>query len=127
MTKYYTTQDKADTYDAIIDIFDGLFREVKDLGKKKPEATLSASKVKMINRILADAMVVLEDADNHKYLELLDDAALPQYSDAILVMAQFEGALKGFRARHYGYTTSLGRTDWIISEEDEMEANEAEE
>jgi hypothetical protein len=96
-------REKAETYDAVIGVFDQMFKELKELGKKKPEATLSAGKVKLINRVLVDAAKCLEGAPDHKYLDLLDDEALPQYGDAILVLSQYDGALRAFRSRHYGY------------------------
>lgn len=113
---YYTTKEKVDIYEAVVGVFDELFKELKELGKKKPETILSAAKVKVINRVLEDVMDCLKDEANFKYLELLDDEALPQYSDAILMLAQFDGALKTFRERHYGYHKN--RTQWVIREED---------
>lgn len=113
---YYTTKAKADAYDALIEPFNGLFRELKDLGKKKPEAALSAAKVKMINRILMDIIALLEGEQGHKYLDLLDDETLPQYSDAVLVMAQFEGALQAFRNRHFGYQGQYHESRWFIDD-----------
>lgn len=109
---YYTTQKQADIYDAVISVFDELFKELKDLGKKKPDATLNEAKVKIINRILTDVKECLKGEPNHKYLDLLDDETLPQYSDAILILAQHDGALKDFRNRHFGYFG--GDHQWVI-------------
>jgi len=111
--KYYTTQEKALMYESVIGVFNELFKELKDLGKKKPETTLSASKVKLINRVLKDVRVLLQGAPDHKYLDLLDGDTLPQYGDAILVLSQFDGALKSFRERHYGYQSGMGDA-WYI-------------
>jgi hypothetical protein len=57
----------------------------------------------------------LEGAPDHKYLDLLDNDALPQYGDAILVLSQYEGALKSFHKRHYGYQSGLGDA-WFVKE-----------
>lgn len=111
-SKYYTTREKADQFDSVISVFTALLREVKELGKKKPDATLSKSKVALLNRVLIDARQVLAGEAESKYLELLEEDDLPQYSDAILVMSQFEGALTAFRDRHYGY--SNGETQWFV-------------
>ncbi|APT35122.1 hypothetical protein MCBMB27_05831 (plasmid) [Methylobacterium phyllosphaerae] len=116
---YYTTKAKANIYDAVVGVFDELFKELKDLGKKKPETTLSAAKVKIINRVLEDVMDCLENEANFKYLELLDDETLPQYSDAILILAQFDGALKTFRERHFGYYG--GEHQWVIRKKEKEE------
>jgi hypothetical protein len=111
--KRYTTRDKADCYDGVISVFVELFKELKELSKKKPDATLSASKVKIINRVLEDVRNCLEGEPEYKYLDLLDDDALPQYGDAVLILSQHDGALKGFRERCFGFTSGHGH-DWFI-------------
>jgi hypothetical protein len=116
--KYYTTREKASSYDGVIGVFVELFKELKELSKKRPEATLSASKVKIINRVLVDVRVCLEGEPEHKYLDLLDDDALPQYGDAVLILSQHEGALKGFRERCYGYSSGHG-DDWFVKQDED--------
>ncbi|HEX2554929.1 MAG TPA: hypothetical protein VHL98_14610 [Microvirga sp.] len=117
MEKYYTTRAKADAYDSVIGIFNQMFKEVKELGKKKPESTLNPSKVKIINRVLADVRSALEGESTFKYLDLLDDELLPQYSDAILIMSQYEGALNSFRERHFGWSDAIRGSSWFIKGE----------
>jgi hypothetical protein len=112
--KFYTTEEKVQTYEKVIDVFGELFKELKELGKKKPEQTLSSTKVKIINRVLVDVMECLEKQDNHKYLELLEDDTLPQYGDAILILSQFEGALNSFKERHFGPNRATYRDEWFI-------------
>jgi hypothetical protein len=102
--QYYTTTAKANAYDGVISVFTELFKELKELAKKKPDATLSASKVKIINRVLVDVRDCLKGEPEHKYLDLLDDETLPQYGDALLILSQHEGALSAFRARSFGFT-----------------------
>jgi len=114
VTQYYTTREKADAFEAVIGVFTELFKELKDLGKKKPDATLGTSKVRIINRVLTDIRGCLKGEPERKYLDLLDDETLPQYSDAILILSQYEGALKAFRERHYGWDGS--ETAWFIKE-----------
>jgi hypothetical protein len=114
--KFYTTEAKVKGYESVIGVFSELFKEVKDLGKKKPETTLSASKVNIINRVLSDAGAFLKGEPDAKYLDMLDDETLPQYSDAILVLSQYEGALKSFKERHHGYQNHLHGHGWFIQE-----------
>lgn len=109
---------RVESYQGVIAIFNALFREVKDLSKKKPEATLNKTKVNQINRVLQDAKAVVESEPEAKYCDLLETEDLPQYSDAILVMAQFDGALKAFRSRHYGPIDQHGiQQDWYYDDE----------
>ena len=108
------SKSKSDGYEGVINVFETVFREVKEQAKKKAEATLNASKVRMINKILEDVRAVVDDEPEAKYLELLDDDELPQMGDAVIVMAQYEGALKGFRARHYGWDPFNREQGWFI-------------
>jgi hypothetical protein len=98
-----TTQQKADAYDGLSAPFHHMAKELKALGMKKPAETLSANKVKFINRILADIQEITKLEPAARYLDLLDEEALPQYSDAILILSQYEGALSAFHGRYFGY------------------------
>jgi hypothetical protein len=95
--KYYTTSDKALKYDAVIGVFPELFKELKELGKKKPEITLSLNKINLINRVLEDVRILLNGEPDHKYLDILDADALPQYGDAILCLNMSKSILFHFR------------------------------
>ncbi len=105
-----TTRAKADAYDGVSSPFEHLAKEVKALGMKKPTETLSANKVKFINRILVDIQKVTEGEPEARYLDLLDDEALPQFGDAILILSQYEGALKGYRERYFRYVSGQGHS-----------------
>jgi hypothetical protein len=126
--QHITVQAFVDRFEASSPIFSGVLGEVRELSKKKPEATMSASKVKIVNRILGDLLVILKDEPEGKYLELLDDEALPQMSDAVLTMVQFESALKAYSHRYHQRIN--GNFYWITQEflgqlnEDEGEEND---
>ena len=109
-----TTQEYATAYESTITIFQGLIKEVRELSKKKHDATLSKGKVKIINRILNDLIEFLRDEPEGRYLEILSDEDLPQHSDAVLVMVQFEAALNQFRRRYY----DGGSNKWRIEKKD---------
>lgn len=113
--EYITTNAAVETYTSSAPIFEGLLKEVRELSKKKPEATMSAGKVKIINRVLTDLLTILKDEPAGKYLDELDDDALPQMSDAVLTMVQFETALTSFRVRYRKYIYS--EHYWITSEQ----------
>lgn len=95
-------------------VFEGLLKEVRELSRKKPDATMSAGKVKIVNRVLDDLVGFLRDEPEGKYLERLDDAALPQVSDAVLVMVQFETALDAFKGRYMQRVS--GKLQWVTEE-----------
>merc|ERR1712137_539879 len=106
-----TSQDKVDTYEKVRDVFVSLLHEVRELSKKKPEIVMSESKVKLINRVLQDVIVVIQDEPQAAYVELLDDDQLPQNSDALLMMVQFDAALDAFKDAHFDYTAY----SWSVS------------
>lgn len=111
-----TTSKAVEAYETTINIFEPMFREVKDIGKKKPDMIVSKFKVGQINRLLKDIQSFLQSSPESKYLDLLDEEMLPQAADTILVMSQYEGALRAFKARHHG-SNIIGEYGWYIKED----------
>jgi uncharacterized membrane protein YheB (UPF0754 family) len=110
-----TTSDKTEEYDASTDVFKSLLHEVKELSKKKPDATMSKAKVKIVNRVLGNLLTVLVGQPDAKYLESLDDDDLPQVSDAVLIMVQFESALAAFRKQYFRNIRTYGHR-WLTTD-----------
>lgn len=106
--------ERAKAYDSFFEVFSHLYKELKALGSKKPAETLSDSKVKIVNRLLEDIRKVMEGEPEYKYLDMLDSEMLPQYSDAILILSQYDGALKGLKERCYGYDRSELEHRWNV-------------
>ncbi|KQT01564.1 hypothetical protein ASG42_26465 [Rhizobium sp. Leaf391] len=106
-----TTADRVSIYLATKDIFKGLLSEVRELSKKKPDAVMSKGKVSIINRVLEDLKQILVDEPEAKFLDLLSDHELPQTSDAVLVMVQYETALAEFPNR-YRRSLRIGTTSY---------------
>jgi len=126
--EHITTTDSVKTYDSAKGVFDALLHEIRELSKKKPDATLSKSKVNLINAVLIDLLTILNREPEGKYLRVLEDDDLPQVSDALMMMAQFNAALMAFRVRYYKRVkTGYARYEnyWIT--EDFLEERNAEE
>ena len=115
-----TTSAKVETFNASSGVFGGLMREIRELSKKKPDATLSKNKVRILNRVLTDIESVLQDEPEAKYLESLDDDELPQNSDAVLVMVQHEKALAAFQKRYFVRVPGGGNR-WATEEGNEVD------
>ena len=114
-----TTKESVAVYSATNNIFLGLLKEIRELSKKKPDAIMNAGKVKIINRVLEDLKSILDGEPEAKFLDLLNDVDLPQTSDALLIMVQFETALESFKSKYFqSYKTgSFQRTaSWITPE-----------
>lgn len=111
------TADQADLYDTTRPLFDALYAEMQELSKKKPDATLSESKVKLINRLLEDIRLVLKDEADFKYLDLLVSDALPQNSDVVLMLSQYKAAMDSFRGNYYGRDSETRELRWFVDDE----------
>lgn len=124
-----TTEEAVSTYLATNNIFLGLLKEIRELSKKKPDAVLSEGKVKIINLVLNDLKELLDAEPEGKFLDVLDDSELPQTSDAVLVMVQFESALDSFKGRYYQsyQVDSYSRKSSWVTPEFLMEYKEYEE
>jgi hypothetical protein len=117
--KTRTTVEKVRVYETTKPMLAAMRTELKDLSKKKPDATLSKSKVTIINRLLNDLVELLKDEPNAKYLDSLSDDELPQYSDVVLMLSQFDAAMVSFRIAHTAIFS--GEHQWILTDEDEAE------
>ncbi|RSY85966.1 hypothetical protein DAH66_09745 [Sphingomonas koreensis] len=112
--EHVTTDAAVAVHEAAADVFDALLHEMRELSRKKPDATMSATKVKLVNSVLGDLLGNLEKEPEGKYLGVLEDESLPQVSDALLMMAQFKAALDAFEARYRRYIS--GKRYWITKE-----------
>jgi hypothetical protein len=77
---------------------------------------MSPAKVKLINRVLTDLFGFLREEPEGKYLEELDGETLPQVSDALLVMVQFDAALTKFKNRYQTYNDMTREHSWVTQE-----------
>lgn len=103
-----TTEAFVDIYSAAEGVFEALLQEVDKLSRKKPDATLSKSKVTIINKVLDDLLKILTSEPEGKYLQSLEDSELPQVSDALMMMVQFDAALKSFKKRYHKFIKDDG-------------------
>ena len=92
-TEKSTTRERVATYVVVKPLLKTLFDEMKDLAKKKPDAPLSKTKIKIVNRLLEQCQLVLAVEPELKFLDLLDaEGAIAQASDAVLMIGQFVSA-----------------------------------
>lgn len=107
--------EQAQVYDTTAPLLTAMQRELKAFAQKKPEATLSKSKVAFVNRLLKDLKDLLQDEPNSKYLDLLEDDNLPQYSDVVLIISQYEAAMSAFYTRHTARSRDDYQLHWVYS------------
>ncbi len=111
--KYSTTREKVSIYETTLPMLLAMNRELSELSKKKPEGTLTKSKVSIVNRLLYDVRQALKDEENFKYLDLLSDEDLPQHSDAVLILSQYVAAMNAFEDRYKGRDPRTHDVVWV--------------
>lgn len=97
-----TTSEKVAQYRNLEPLFSSMYAEIQTLCKKKPDATLNRMKVDMINKLLTGVQDLLEKEEAKDFLYLLDQESLPQYSDVVLILSQYEASLKKFMRKYHG-------------------------
>ena len=98
-----TTQEKVNIYETTAPLLAALYEEIQALSKKKHDGTSNQSKVQLINRLLVDIKELLKDEPDNKYLDLISDEDLPQYSDVVLILSQYSASLNKFEDKYYGW------------------------
>lgn len=96
-----TTKEKIEVWETTSPLLSAMYNEIKALSLKKPDATLNPNKVKIINRLLIDIRELLENEPASKYLDLIDDEVLPQYSDVVIMLSQYSTAMGKFKERYH--------------------------
>jgi 3-methyladenine DNA glycosylase AlkD len=106
------TRKQAETLELVSPILTAVVTEMRELSKKKQDGILSVLKVRSINRLLEDVKSTLADDPSTRYLDLLDEDELPQNSDAVLILTQWEAAVKQYKDKHQEYD-SLIEHEWM--------------
>jgi hypothetical protein len=109
-----TTVIKVKQWETTYPMLISLYNEIQILSKKKPDGHLNKTKIALINNVLADCLVVLHDEPTIKYLQLLDEELVPQYSDVMLMVSQVKAAMDSYKSRYYGWDTAQGASVWSI-------------
>jgi len=108
-----TTTEKAETYETTAPLLRAMYREIQELSKKKPDGTLNTNKVKLINRLLSDIKDMLSNEPDSKYLDMIDDQDLPQYSDVVLILSQYSAAVGRFEDRYHRWDGIASEKRWL--------------
>lgn len=89
----------------------GLYHDLTVLAGRKQEAPLSKAKIMMINKLLNDTKSLLAAEPTSNYLELLDEQAIPNNADALLILGQYKTALARFETK-YSSRGLAGIREW---------------
>lgn len=103
-------------YEMLEKLLHSSFTEMKEFSKKKPDELLNKFKVTSLNRILNPIKDVMKNEPTSEYLDLLDGDTIPSYSDSILIIAQFQAAMRQFKSIYYGKETEYDTYRWFTVE-----------
>jgi len=95
--------EKAELYEITMPLLQAMYREFKELSKKKPEGAVGKVKIKVVNRLLTKCQEVLEAEASIDYLDVLDEDDVPQNSDVVLTLSQYVAAMQQFQSTYYKY------------------------
>ncbi len=111
----YPTEAQVRTFVMLKPMVKSALDEMRELSKKKQDAILNPTKVTLLNRLLKEVKELLGVDPSVAYLDLLDEQNLPQNSDAVLILGQFEAAMRQWENK-YHRSDRLGRTRWMTHE-----------
>jgi hypothetical protein len=130
------TESQVAKFKYLSPMLDSALSEMREFAKKKQDGIVSATKIKILNRLLGDIRGILEREESAGYLDLLSEDQLPQNSDAVIVLGQYRAALNSFQEKHsheINFRETWITKEWLEenpeyteSEDDEEEADEYE-
>jgi hypothetical protein len=114
----FPTDAELEEYFKLSPLLHSAIKEVKEFSKKRPDGVMSSQKVRLLNRLLEQLKEAMKVGPATQYLDLLDEEALPDYSDAVLILSQYDAAITSFRTRFQGSDSQTGayETRWFTEE-----------
>ncbi len=117
------TENDAAVYERLVPMLQAAHREMSELSKKKQDGIVNSLKIRNINRLLRDLKGIIEKDPSRDYVELLDEEELPQNSDAVLLLSQWQAALQQYKRRHFGRDGSHLPERWFTVENPRMSSD----
>lgn len=91
---------------------ESLLEEIRELSKKKPDDAVNKFKLGFINEKLDEANEILGgDGRPLKTFERFEVDSLPSNSDVVLILSQYQGALKRWKSA-YTFRDAMGTWYW---------------
>lgn len=95
------TDQNVEDYKLLKDMLHSQRREFDLLSKKKADGQLNKMKIKMANRVLEPLKDLLKNEESHNFLDTLNEDELPTNSDVVLIISQYETAIKNFQGKYF--------------------------
>ena len=112
----FPSQVQVTKFDMVEPMVKSFLQEMREFAKKKQDGIVSTNKVRLINRLLAEVKEALGEDPSCAYLDLLDEEALPENSDAVLILGQYVAAMDQFREKYYHHWYGSITDQWLTKE-----------
>ncbi len=100
--KLLPTEKNIEDYELLNEMLSSLAHELRELSKKKQEGALNLTKVKMVNRVLKPLKEeILKNEPSQNFLDLLNEEEIPNNSDAVLIISQYQTAFREYQNKYY--------------------------
>jgi hypothetical protein len=104
MTKknnWLPTEKNIEDYNLLKDMLHAQRLEFNLLSNKKSDGQLNKMKIKMVNRVLEPLNELLKNEPSYKFLDILNEDDMPTNSDVVLIISQYEKAMKNFKDKYF--------------------------
>ena len=105
------SKEAGEKYDLLMPLLNGIYLEMQELSKKKPDTALNEYKIKAINRILIPTKELLQYEDSHSFLDILNSDDLPTNSDVVLILNQYIRAMNMYKSKYFSHSLH----DWRVN------------
>jgi len=113
----YPTSDQAASYDRFLPLLKAQHSEFTKLSGKKQDGHVNELKIRNVNRLLQAIEQLVVDSPSRPYLELLDEATLPENSDVVIILSQWLAVLEQYKEDYYGFDPELHDYRWFTQED----------
>jgi hypothetical protein len=87
-------------FEVLEPLLDSMHKELSELAKKKQDGALSKTRIDLVNRLLGQVRDLLKKEETAQFLDLLDEASMPQNADAVVTLGQYRAAMKHFEKKY---------------------------
>lgn len=95
------TEKNIEDYGLLKNMLHSQEKEFDLLSKKKADGQLNPMKIKMVNRVLEPLKELFKQEQSHNFLDTLNEDEMPKYSDVVLIISQYETAIREFRSKYH--------------------------
>ena len=94
------TENNIEDYKLLKNMLRSQKREFDLLSNKKTDVQLNPMKIRMVNRVLKLLKELFNNEESYKFLDTLDEDEIPTNSDVVLIISQYEAAIREFENKY---------------------------